>query len=128
MGSQCNAALEAEQKAFDDTVRAVEEWWKTPRQQHVKRPYTAKTVAALRGSETLPCVSSKAALKLWDMLRKHRENGTAELTFGATDPVAVSQMAKYMRTVYVSGGLSGFSENNYPGMDHADYVSCLEFI
>ncbi|CAK7232785.1 hypothetical protein SCUCBS95973_008374 [Sporothrix curviconia] len=30
-------------------------------------------------------------------------------------------MAKYMRTVYVSGGLSGFSENNYPGMDHADY-------
>ncbi|CAG9949540.1 unnamed protein product, partial [Clonostachys rosea f. rosea IK726] len=48
--------------------------------------------------------------------------GTAELTFGATDPVAVSQMAKHMRTVYVSGGLSGFSENNYPGMDHADYA------
>ncbi|CAG9938541.1 unnamed protein product [Clonostachys rosea f. rosea IK726] len=121
MQYQANNVLEAEQKSFDDSVRAIEEWWKTPRQQHIKRPYSAKTIAALRGSETLPCVSSAAALKLWDMLREHRAKGTAELTFGATDPVAVSQMAKHMRTVYVSGGLSGFSENNYPGMDHADY-------
>lgn len=124
MQYQSNDFLEAEQKSFDDSVRAIEEWWKTPRQQHIKRPYSAKTIAALRGSETLPCVSSAAALKLWDMLREHRAKGTSELTFGATDPVAVSQMAKHMRTVYVSGGLSGFSENSYPGMDHADYVSC----
>ncbi|CAG9950481.1 unnamed protein product [Clonostachys rosea f. rosea IK726] len=91
MQYQSNDFLEAEQKSFDDSVRAIEEWWKTPRQQHIKRPYSAKTIAALRGSETLPCVSSAAALKLWDML------------------------------LYVSGGLSGFSENSYPGMDHADY-------
>lgn len=115
--------LDAEQKSFDDTVRAIEEWWKTPRQQHVTRPWSARTVAALRGSQMLPVVSSPAALKLWDQLLEHRKNGTSELTFGATDPVGVSQMAKYMRTVYVSGGLSGFSENSYPGMDHADYVS-----
>ncbi|CAK7213036.1 hypothetical protein SBRCBS47491_001666 [Sporothrix bragantina] len=113
--------LEAEQASFDATVRAVKEWWKTPRQQHLTRPWTAETVAALRGSETLPVVSSPAALKLWDMLREHHKNGTSELTFGVTDPIGLSQMAKYMRTVYVSGGLSGFSENNYPGMDHADY-------
>ncbi|CAK7204222.1 hypothetical protein SEUCBS139899_006976 [Sporothrix eucalyptigena] len=113
--------LEAEQASFDATVRVVQEWWKTPRQAHVKRPWSAETVAALRGSETLPVVSNPAALKLWDLLREHHKNGTAELTFGVTDPVGLSQMAKYMRTVYVSGGLSGFSENNYPGMDHADY-------
>ena len=115
--------LEAEQTAFDDTVRAIEAWWRTPKQQHIKRPYSAKTIAALRGSQTVPCISNPAALKLWDMLCEHRRSGTAEMTFGATDPVAVSQMAKHMRTVYVSGGLSGFSENSYPGMDHADYVS-----
>lgn len=113
--------LEAEQASFDATIRDIEAWWQTPRQQHLKRPWTARTVAALRGSQTLPCVSSPAALKLWDMLKEHHKNKTSELTFGATDPVGVSQMAKYMRTVYVSGGLSGFSENSYPGMDHADY-------
>ncbi|KJR84289.1 isocitrate lyase [Sporothrix schenckii 1099-18] len=114
-------SLEAEQASFDATVRDIEAWWATPRQQHVQRPWTARTVAALRGSQTLPCVSSPAALKLWALLKDHHKNKTSELTFGATDPVGVSQMAKYMRTVYVSGGLSGFSENAYPGMDHADY-------
>lgn len=123
MSEQHSKVLLEERQSFDDAVRSIEEWWKTPRQQHVKRTYSAKTVAALRGSQLLPCVSSPAALKLWDMLCEHRRSGTAELTFGATDPVAVSQMAKYMRTVYISGGLSGFSENSYPGMDHADYVS-----
>ncbi|KAJ5805364.1 isocitrate lyase [Penicillium riverlandense] len=125
MPDQSNIALEAEQKAFDETARAIEEWWSTPRQRHIKRPYSARAIAALRGSETVPCVSSPAALKLWAMLCEHRRNGTAEMTFGATDPVAVSQMAKHMRTVYVSGGLCGFSENNYPGMDHADYLTTV---
>lgn len=62
------------------------------------------------------------------MLHKHRDAGTAEMTFGVTDPIAQSQMAKFMRTVYLSGGLSGFSENNYPGMDHADYVRKKELV
>lgn len=123
MISRSQEKLVAEQQSFESTISAIEDWWKTPRQGHVKRPYSARTVAALRGTITLPCVANAPALKLWDLLRQHRANGTTELTFGATDPIAVSQMAKHMRTVYVSGGLSGFSENNYPGMDHADYVS-----
>lgn len=45
--------LEAEQASFDATIRDIEAWWQTPRQQHVKRPWTARTVAALRGSQTL---------------------------------------------------------------------------
>lgn len=118
-----NAQLEVEQQAFTASVDGIVQWWKTTRQSHVQRPYSAKTVAALRGTQLGPCVANQAALKLWQMLQDHRRDGTAEMTFGATDPVGVSQMAKYMRTVYLSGGLSGFSENNYPGMDHADYVS-----
>jgi hypothetical protein len=112
-----------EQKSFEDEVTKIEEWWKTPRQADIKRPWTAKTIASLRNTVPLPCLVNSSAIKLWDLLHENRSRGTTELSFGATDPVAVSQMAKYMRTVYVSGGLSGFSENNYPGMDHADYVS-----
>jgi isocitrate lyase len=117
--------LQEEQKSFEDEVTRITEWWNTPRQAGIKRPWTAITIAALRNTEPLPCLVNPSALKLWDMLHVHRSRGTAELTFGATDPIAVSQMAKYMRTVYLSGGLSGFSENNYPGMDHADYVSWI---
>lgn len=115
--------LPEEQKAFEDEVARIEEWWQTPRQAAIKRPWTAGTIASLRNTVPLPCIVNPFAMKLWDLLHQHRNRGTAELTFGATDPIAVSQMAKYMRTVYLSGGLSGFSENNYPGMDHADYVS-----
>ncbi|OKL55534.1 hypothetical protein UA08_09191 [Talaromyces atroroseus] len=113
--------LTKEQQLFDQEVTRIENWWNTPRQAGIQRPWTASTIAALRNTEPLPCHVNPFALKLWDLLHEHRSRGTAEMTFGATDPVAVSQMAKYMKTVYVSGGLSGFSENNYPGMDHADY-------
>ena len=118
-------SLDEEEAAFKAEVAKIEEWWQTPRQKHLVRPYSSRTIAALRNTEPIPCLSSAAALKLWDMLHEHRKAGTAEMTFGATDPIAVSQMAKYMRTVYLSGGLSGFSENNYPGMDHADYVRSI---
>jgi isocitrate lyase len=60
-------------------------------------------------------------VKLWKQLHEHNKNGTTELTFGTTDPVTVSQMAKHQQTVYVSGALCGFSEVALPGMDHADY-------
>lgn len=65
--------------------------------------------------------SSIQAVKLWNQLNEHNKNGTAELTFGTTDPVAVSQMAKHQQTVYVSGALCGFSEVSQPGMDACDY-------
>ena len=61
------------------------------------------------------------ALKLWDQLNKHRKDATAEMTFGVTDPIIASQMAKYQQTLYVSGALCGFSEVSEPGMDCCDY-------
>ncbi len=87
------------------------------------RPYDASTIAALRSSmdEATSVPSTTQALKLWNQLHEHNKNGTAELTFGTTDPTVVSQMAKHQQTVYVSGALCGFSEVAIPGMDHADY-------
>ncbi|KAI4917328.1 hypothetical protein J4E90_003835 [Alternaria incomplexa] len=111
-----------EQKAFEANVAAIEKQWSSARQSHLKRPYTASTIAVLRTS--IPAsseASSIQAIKLWKQLNAHNKAGTCELTFGTTDPVAVSQMAKHQQTVYVSGALCGFSEVALPGMDHADY-------
>ncbi|KAH7070343.1 isocitrate lyase [Paraphoma chrysanthemicola] len=115
-------SVQDEQQAFDADVAAIEKHWSSPRQAHLKRPYNAETIAALRTSLPAPSsASSTQALKLWHQLQTHNRNGTCELTFGTTDPVAVSQMAKHQQTVYVSGALCGFSEVALPGMDHADY-------
>ncbi|KAE8444473.1 hypothetical protein EG329_000457 [Mollisiaceae sp. DMI_Dod_QoI] len=114
-------SLDAEQAEFDAKVQQIEEWWKTPRQAHIQRPYSAARIASLR--ELLPqkYASSDMALKLWDQLNEHRVNGTHEMTFGVTDPINASQMAKYQQTLYVSGALCGFSEVSEPGMDCCDY-------
>jgi isocitrate lyase len=84
-------------------------------------PYSAEKVATLRPTIPQTYMSSTMALKLWDQLNEHRENCTAEMTFGVTDPIAASQMAKFNQTLYVSGALCGFSEVAEPGMDAADY-------
>lgn len=79
-------------------------------------------MAALRNTQTVVSpLSSTQGVKLWNQLHEHRKNGTTELTFGTTNPVTVSQMAKTQQTVYVSGALCGFSEVSNAGMDHADY-------
>ncbi|PSN75218.1 Phosphoenolpyruvate/pyruvate domain-containing protein [Corynespora cassiicola Philippines] len=119
---QLDISLQDEQKVFEADIGAIEKQWASSRQSHLRRPYTASTIAALRNSIAAQASSSSAqAVKLWNQLQQHRKRGTAELTFGTTDPVAVSQMAKHQQTVYVSGALCGFSEVNIPGMDHADY-------
>ncbi|KAI0144516.1 isocitrate lyase [Xylariaceae sp. FL1272] len=119
---QINISVDEEQRLFEEDVAAIEKQWASPRQAHLKRPYSARTIAAMRNSTNItPPASSQQAAKLWNQLQKHRKDGTAELTFGTTDPVTVSQMAKHAQTVYVSGALCGFSEVAIPGMDHADY-------
>ncbi|KAK7404076.1 hypothetical protein QQX98_010134 [Neonectria punicea] len=116
-----NLSLDEEQKLFEAKVSAIEEQWSSPRQSHLKRPYNARTIAALKSSISTSSASSTQAVKLWNQLREHKKNNTAEMTFGTTDPVTVSQMARTQQTVYVSGALCGFSEVAIPGMDHADY-------
>ena len=85
------------------------------------RPYSAARIASLRGLLPQKYPSSDMALKLWKILNEHRVNGTNEMTFGVTDPIIASQMAKYQQTLYVSGALCGFSEVSEPGMDCCDY-------
>ncbi|BBN01937.1 isocitrate lyase [Marchantia polymorpha subsp. ruderalis] len=112
-----------EEAMFDEQVREIEDWWRSERFQHTRRPYTAKDVAQLRGTLPQFYASGEQAKKLWNLLKDHQRNKTASRTFGSLDPVQVAQMAKHLDTVYVSGWqcASTASTSNEPGPDLADY-------
>ncbi|EMD40302.1 isocitrate lyase [Gelatoporia subvermispora B] len=115
----------AEHTAFQAEVAAVEQWWKDPRFARVKRPYTAADVVSKRGTLPITYPSDLLAKKLWASLTEHWKHKTPSHTYGALDPVQVTQMAKYLETVYVSGWQSSStaSSTNEPGPDLADYPS-----
>ncbi|KDN41517.1 isocitrate lyase and phosphorylmutase [Tilletiaria anomala UBC 951] len=114
---------DVEQHAFDEEVMQVEEWWKSPRFARTTRPYTAQQVVSKRGTLKLTYPSGEMAKKLWKTLENHASQGTTSHTYGALDPVQVTQMAKHLETVYVSGWQSSStaSSTNEPGPDLADY-------
>ncbi|KAF9505930.1 hypothetical protein BS47DRAFT_1431226 [Hydnum rufescens UP504] len=117
--------MSSEEQLFLLEVAEVERWWKDPRFAGVKRPYTAQQVVSKRGTLPISYASDIQARKLWKTLFAHAEKGTVSHTYGALDPVQVSQMAKYLETVYVSGWQSSStaSSSNEPGPDLADYPS-----
>ncbi|KAF6757451.1 isocitrate lyase [Ephemerocybe angulata] len=115
-----------ERAQFAAEVAEVEKWWKTnPRFARVTRPYTAAEVVSKRGTLPIQYPSNVQGQKLWKTLSQHAKNGTPSHTYGALDPVQVTQMAKYLETVYVSGWQSSStaSSSNEPGPDLADYPS-----
>merc|ERR1719181_2156101 len=108
---------------FDARVKAMDAWMKSDRFKYTTRPYSAADVVKLQGTVPLHYVGSKVSDKLYTMMRDHQAKGTCSHTFGALDPVQVTQMAKYLSTVYVSGWQSSStaSTSNEPGPDVADY-------
>ncbi|KAF8339617.1 isocitrate lyase [Cantharellus anzutake] len=117
--------MSTEQERFQQEVAEVERWWKSPRFSRVKRPYTAQQVVAKRGTIKINYPSDLQGKKLWRLLKEHAKDGTPSHTYGALDPVQITQMAKYLETVYVSGWQSSStaSSSNEPGPDLADYPS-----
>lgn len=115
--------LKQEQQAFDAEVAAVKKWWSEPRWAQTKRVYTAEEIVKKRGTLATEFPSSIQAKKLFGLLTEHDKNKTASFTYGALDPVQVTQMAKYLDTVYVSGWQSSStaSTSNEPSPDLADY-------
>ncbi|KAE9404001.1 isocitrate lyase icl [Gymnopus androsaceus JB14] len=110
---------------FATEVKQVLEWWKSPRFARVTRPYTAEEVVSKRGSLKIDYPSNTQAKKLFSILSKHAERGTPSLTYGCLDPLQMTQMAKYLETIYVSGWQtsSTASSTHEPGPDVADYPS-----
>ncbi|TFY75870.1 hypothetical protein EWM64_g8142 [Hericium alpestre] len=115
--------MSSERAAFQAEVAHVEQWWKNPRFAKVKRPYTAAQVVSKRGTLPINYPSDVLAKKVWRLFSEHFARGTPSHTYGALDPVQVTQMAKYLETVYVSGWQSSStaSSTNEPGPDLADY-------
>ena len=112
-----------EDAIFQKEVEDVKRWWAQPRFARVTRPYSAESVVSKRGTLRQSYPSDQQAKKMWNLLAEHWANKTTSHTYGALDPVQVSQMAKYLETVYVSGWQcsSTASSTNEPGPDLADY-------
>ncbi|GJE88356.1 isocitrate lyase [Phanerochaete sordida] len=114
-----------ERAALQAEAAQVAEWWKDYRFRKVKRPYTADQVVSKRGTIPIQYPSNVQAKKLYKLLDEKFKRGEPSHTYGALDPVQVTQMAKYLETVYVSGWQSSStaSSTNEPGPDLADYPS-----
>jgi len=108
-------------------VQELNQWWKSNRWAGKTRPYSARDVAALRGQRLARAKYPSDAMskKLWGMLKQAQGQGSFLPTFGALDPVQIVQMAKHLKTIYVSGWQSSStaSTSNDPGPDFADYPS-----
>ncbi|KAA1469768.1 ICL-domain-containing protein [Dentipellis sp. KUC8613] len=115
--------MSSERAQFQAEVAQVEQWFKSPRFAKVKRPYTAAQVVAKRGTIPIEYPSNITGKKAFRIFSERFAAGTPSHTYGALDPVQVTQMAKYLETVYVSGWQSSStaSSTNEPGPDLADY-------
>ena len=108
-------------------VSQIEKWWKSERWENVLRDYSAADVACLRNSfsSQVPnqSISNLMAKKLFTLLKQSQVENKFVNTFGALDPIQVTNLAKYLQTVYVSGWQcsSTASVTNQPGPDFADY-------
>ncbi|THY40586.1 isocitrate lyase and phosphorylmutase [Aureobasidium pullulans] len=118
-----SSSLDAEEQQFQDEVAAIKQWWSSPRWRYTKRPFTAEQIANKRGNLTIQHPGNVLSKKLWDIVEKRFAEKDASFTYGCLDPVMVTQMAKYLDTVYVSGWQSSStaSSTDEPGPDLADY-------
>jgi isocitrate lyase len=115
--------LEDEDQKYLDDVQAVKNWWKDSRWRHTKRPFTAEQIVAKRGNLKIDYPSGVQAKKLWQIVERNFKNKEASFTYGCLEPTMVTQMAKFLDTVYVSGWQSSStaSSTDEPSPDLADY-------
>ncbi|KAK4982546.1 isocitrate lyase 1 [Elasticomyces elasticus] len=116
-------AADTEEQQYQDEVAALKQWWTDSRWRYTKRPFTAEQIASKRGNLKIEYPSNAMSKKLWKTVEDRFKNKDASFTYGCLDPVMVTQMAKYLDTVYVSGWQSSStaSSTDEPGPDLADY-------
>ncbi|KAK7419896.1 isocitrate lyase 1 [Neonectria punicea] len=115
--------LDVEDDLFQKEVAQVNAWWSDSRWRHTKRPFTAEQIVSKRGYLPVDYASNAQAKKLWKILEHRFASRDASYTYGCLEPTMVTQMAKYLDTVYVSGWQSSStaSASDEPGPDLADY-------
>ncbi|KAJ4395847.1 isocitrate lyase 1 [Gnomoniopsis smithogilvyi] len=112
-----------EDEVFAREVEEVKRWWSDSRWRYTKRPFTPEQIASKRGNLKIEYPSNAQSKKLWNILEGRFKNKDASYTYGCLEPTMVTQMAKYLDTVYVSGWQSSStaSASDEPGPDLADY-------
>ena len=93
-----------ESEAFASRVAAIETFFSQPRFSGLSRPYSAAAVASKQGSlPPLPLPSTLLADKLYAVFDRAAKEGQPVHTLGAIDPVQMTQMARWLEVMYVSG-------------------------
>ncbi|KAK5987472.1 Isocitrate lyase [Cladobotryum mycophilum] len=112
-----------EDELFAKEIEQVKAWWGESRWRYTKRPFTAEQIVSKRGHLKIDYASNAQSKKLWEILEGRFKNKDASYTYGCLEPTMVTQMAKYLDTVYVSGWQSSStaSASDEPGPDLADY-------
>ncbi|KAK7746292.1 isocitrate lyase 1 [Cytospora paraplurivora] len=112
-----------EDELFASEVEEVKKWWSDSRWRYTKRPFTAEQIVSKRGNLKIEYPSNTQSKKLWGILEGRFKNRDASYTYGCLEPTMLTQMAKYLDTVYVSGWQSSStaSSSDEPGPDLADY-------
>lgn len=116
-------SIDDEDQLFNTEVNAVKLWWTNSRWRYTKRPFTAEQIVAKRGNLKIDYPSNVQSKKLWNIVEEKFKNGEASYTYGVLEPTMLTQMAKYLDTVYVSGWQcsSTASSTDEPSPDLADY-------
>ncbi|KAL2051878.1 hypothetical protein ABVK25_007793 [Lepraria finkii] len=117
------SSIDQEEQLYQADVNTVKNWWKDSRWRYTKRPFTAEQIVAKRGNLKIEYPSNAMSKKLWIIVEGRFKNGDVSFTYGCLDPTMLTQMAKYLDTVYVSGWQcsSTASSTNEPSPDLADY-------
>ncbi|KAJ5990049.1 hypothetical protein N7499_010574 [Penicillium canescens] len=114
---------EDEDRKYAEEVQAVKNWWKDSRWRYTKRPFTAEQIVAKRGNLKIDYPSNVQAKKLWSIVESNFQNKQASFTYGCLEPTMITQMCKFLDTIYVSGWQSSStaSSTDEPSPDLADY-------
>lgn len=117
--------LSEEADGFDSRVAAVETFFSQSRFSGLSRPHSAAAVASKQGTlPPLPLPSTLLADKLYAVFDRAAKEGKPVHTLGAIDPVQMTQMARWLEVMYVSGWAASSvltTGNNEVGPDLGDY-------
>lgn len=117
------SSLDQEEQQYLQDVEAVKKWWTDSRWRYTKRPFTAEQIVQKRGTIKIEYPSNSQSKKLWKLVEERFATKTASATYGCLEPTMLTQMNKYLDTVYVSGWQSSStaSSTDEPSPDLADY-------
>ncbi|KAJ0317974.1 hypothetical protein Brms1b_004573 [Colletotrichum noveboracense] len=113
----------AEDDLYEAQIKEVEAWWRSPRYEGIKRPYSAADVVSKRGSQQQFYPSSVMARKLFNLVQERIAEGKPIHTMGAIDPVQMTQQAPHQEVLYISGWAcsSLLTSTNEVSPDFGDY-------